>query len=351
MRTRNPLAVRRALSIASALLLAATAVVAQNGYAASGAGDCFRPTLDLYSQSPGPTSSTEGDATVKMKFKPPFILEGAATAQGYLDQDSGATAALGVGATSRFWTPTCKGWSYGWSAAGSVVGSLKSQTSSSSHGSALAMCSFAASAQGDLNPAVQDAKTTQSSTSSGGSVSISIGVAPTGASYTTGTTLATTTVTPSTNAAGDANCLHNGPRFNAGPGAETVVVVNLYGYVNAQANGKVASWLPHWSQSSASTSGFCGAAIVQSLFAIDTAGVGYGMDLHPQTGFYREYSKGGDNVPWKGSGWKPPIGPLGEAQGAELVPAPDPAAPPDPSGRTENDPEHKTPTGGPMHKY
>jgi hypothetical protein len=350
MTTRTVTVVRRGIKLAPALVLGATVVAAQNGYAAASGTPCFRPTLELCSQSSGASSTTEGDATFKATFKPPFILELAATADGYLDQDSGAAGALGAGATSKFWTSTCSGWSYSWSASGTVLGKMKAHTSSSRHGSALAVGSFSAMAAGDLNPAPNDSKSVQSSTSSGGSVTISVGM-PSGQSYAIGMPLGTANVTPSTNAAGDANVLHKGPQKNVGPGPETVVVVNLYGYVSAQANGSIGSWAPHWQQSSASSGGHCGAAVEQGLFAVDANHVGYGMVVHVQSGFYRDYSKGGLNAPWKPSDLNPPIDPLGKPQGPTVLQSSTPAGQPDPNDRTPNNEVDRDPNDSPMHKY
>jgi hypothetical protein len=162
--------------------------------------------------------------------------------------------------------------------------------------------------------------------------------------------LTSSTVSPSTNPAGDATTLHDGPRSKAGAGAETVVVVNLYGYVNAQANGMIASWLPHYQQSSATVGGHCGAAVVQGLWAVDPNHIGYGMEVHPQSGFYMEYSKGGTCAPWKTDGWTPPLDNLGRPQGPDIVEVPTPATPPNPDDRIANNEEDLTPQGKPTRK-
>jgi hypothetical protein len=341
--------VRRGLAIAPALILATGTVVTQSVYAASSAGECFKPILELCQSSNAPAPSETGDATMKLLYKPPFIIEGSAKAQGYLDQDSGAVGSVSVSATSRFWTPVCPNWSYGWSAKGAVVGQIRTHAAKTGSGSATAVCSFAGSVAGDLNPPAKDSKTCQSSTSSGSSVSVSIGVGPSGPSYQTGMTTTTGSVTPSTNPAGDSNTLLDGPKTTVGAGAESVVVVNLYGYISVQANGCFASWAPHISKSDSSAGGYTGAAVEQQLFAVDGNGIGYGMGVHPQSGYFRIITKVSNTVPWTSGPLRPPVGPW-----AYLAPeyrdVDDPPPVPNPGGRTQNNGDGAD-GAPPLHKY
>lgn len=353
MSIRICLDLRRGLALAPALVLGVAAVLAQTVYAGTSSGDCFRPTLEIFSQSSGPATTTTGNASVKLKFKPPFIIEGLAKAQGFLDEDSGATGSEGAAGTSRFWTPTCAEWSYGWSATGSVVGNIAAHSGKATSGSAVGTCSFGVTASGDLAPPARDSKTAQSSTAGGGSVTMSVGGSDAGPGYSVGMTMGTTTVTPSTNAAGDVNTLFDGPKSNAGAGSETLVVVNLYAYVNAQANGSIGSWAPHVSKSSSSAGGAAGAAIEQSLYAVGGGGVGYGMVVHPESTYYRILTKSGLNAPWKESGWWAPVGSTFEKNGPDVKIVTDPPIPPDPNQRNAtggDDDDNRGPTGGPLHK-
>jgi hypothetical protein len=327
---------RRGLTVAPALVLGVSAVLTQTVYAASGAGDCFKPTLELSTSSNSPAPSTSGTATLKLLFKPPFIVQGVGTATGFLDQDSGAVGSISVTASSRFWTPVCPNWSYGWSAKGAIVGQIRTQAGKATSGSATAVCSFAGSAAGDVVPPAKDSKTAQSSTSGGSNVSVSMGVGPSGPSYSAGMSTTTGQVTPSTNPAGDSNTLLDGPNTHVGAGSESVVVVNLFAYISVQANGCLASWAPHITKSSASAGGFTGAAVEQELYAVDGNGVGYGMGVHPQSRYYRIISRPSFGTPWTHGPFLPPVGRGAVEDGPQFKDADDPPPVPSPDGRKPN---------------
>jgi hypothetical protein len=322
--------------------LALVAGFSQSLYASS---SCFDPQLQLFSQISPATVMTTGDAQAKLLPKPPFILEGATSATGYLDSDGGATGSNALGSVSRFWTPTCTGWSYGWAARGTVVGELKAKTSKTWPGSATASCAFTATASGDLSPAVHGAELAASATQGGGSVSMSLGVAPPSVSYSIGQTTTMQTVSPSTNPAGDSKTIFGGPQTNVGAGAESVVVVNLSQSHSSSALGGMGgtSWAPHIRKSQASTGGYAGAAITQDLFALSPEGLSFGISVHPQTCCYRwahrdkEYGGGIEYGPWK-----PPFGPEFEESGPTIEWVDEPPPQPDEEGRTKND--------GPFHK-
>ena len=299
---------------------------------------CFDPKLQLYTQNSPPTVMTAGDAQAKIKPKPPFVLQGAASANGYLDSDGGATAGNAMGSASRLWTPTCSGWSYGWAARGTVVGLAKAKTSKAWPGSATASCSFTATASGDLSPAAHDADVASSSTQGGGMTSMSVGVAPPSVSYSIGQTTATQTVATSSNAAGDAKTIFDGPKTNCGAGPETIVVVNLSQEHSASAFGGGFAVTPHILKSQASTGGQVGAAITQDLFAHGPWGMNVGISVHPQTGCYRgahtdtAFAGGVDYGPWK-----PPFGPEFDECGPDVEWVDEAPLPPNPNERTAND--------------
>lgn len=316
------------LALVPVLGLSIVAALAQTLYAGSSNSPCFSPTLDIYTLSSPGSTVTAGTATIKLTFKPPFIIEGAATAEGFLDQDSGAAGGLGASGVSRFWTPQCAGWSYGWGAEGAVTGSIKSKAAKSQNGSASAACSFAVVAAGDINPSARDSKTVSNATSGGSSMTLNVGVTPTGPSVGVGLTTTSQTVQPSTNSAGDANALLDGPKTNYGCGAETVVSVSLYEYHNAAANGRVSGSVAHVRRSDSSTGGFAGAAIVQSLWAAGPSGLTvFAMDVHPQSGCYRHVFRDRTTIFHKGP-WLPPIGPEYEEGGPEERKVTEPPAQP-----------------------
>lgn len=332
--------IRRSAALAAASVpVAALLVVAglsQSLYASN--GSCFRPTLDLFVQASPTSSATTGQATAALAAKPPFILEGATTADGFLDADAGVSAANALGAISRFWTPQCSGWSYGWSANGTVVGQLKSITSKTWPGSATATCSFSGTAAGDLNPCAHDAKVASSATQGGGSVTIGVGVSPPSVSYSISHPSSSQTVSPSTNPAGDVKTLFDGPKINVGAGAETVVVVNLAQEHNASAYGGGFGLAPHVRKSSASTGGYVGAAVLQDIYARSPAGVDYGMEVHVQTGSFRDAHRDPDTGTVAYGPWHPaPTGIPGEPSGPDVRPLDDPPPPPNPSDRDDND--------------
>src|SRR5262245_11151472 len=203
---------RTAALCAASVPAAGLALVAGFSQTLYASGSCFDPTLQLFTQNSPASTSSKGDAQVSLKVKPPFVLEGASSANGYLDSDSGASGANAMGSVVRFYTPTCPGWSYAWAARGTVVGELKAKASKTAPGSALATCSFSASAGGDISPPAYSAKVASNATQGGGSVSFTVSTTPPNVSYTIGQTQLTQTISPSTNAGGDAKVLFDGPK-------------------------------------------------------------------------------------------------------------------------------------------
>jgi hypothetical protein len=331
---------RTAALCAASIPAAGLALVAGFSQTLYASGSCFDPTLQLFTQNSPTTVMSVGDAQAKLKPKPPFILQGAASATGYLDSDGGVTASNALGAVSRFWTPTCTGWSYAWAARGTVVGEIKAKASKTWPGSATASCSFTATAAGDIHPAAHSSEVASNATQGGGSVSMSVGVAPPGVSYSVGQTTTTQTVTSSTNPAGDSKTLFNGPNSNCGAGAETVVVVNLSQAHSDSALGGGFSPSPHIRKSNASTGGYAGAAVTQELFAQDPHGIPFGISVHPQTGSYRWAGKNGSGTDY--GPWKPPVGPEFEESGPTIEWVDEAPLPPSEDGRTDS--------GGGFHK-
>jgi hypothetical protein len=301
---------------------------------------CFDPKLQLFTQNSPTTVMTAGDAQAKLRPKKPFMLQGAASALGYLDSDGGVSASNAMGSVSRLWTPTCSGWSYGWAARATVVGSMKAKTSKTWPGSATASCSFTATASGDINPAAHGADVASSATQSGGSVSMSLGVAPPNVSYSIGQTTTTQTVTSSTNTAGDSRTVFDGPKSNCGAGPESVVVVNLSQQHSCSAMGGWIVVKPHILKSQATSGGQVGAAITQDLFAHGPWGISLGIGVHPQTGCYR----GAHTDKSFGSAieygpWKPPYGPEFEECGPDIEWVDEAPLPPNDEERVKNDGE------------
>ena len=316
--------------------LALVAGFSQNLYAAS---VCFDPVLHLYSQESPATVMTTGDASARLNAKPPFALLGAAQATGYLDSDAGVSASNAMGTVSRLWTTTCSDWSYGWAARGSVVGQIKAKASKTWPGSATASCSFSATAAGDLSPAAHDARIASSSTAAGGNVTMSLGVAPPSASYSIGQTSVAQTQGSSTNPAGDAKTLYDGPKMNVGAGSETIVVVNLSQEHNCSAFGGQGGLNPlHIRKSDASAGGYVGAAITQELFAVGPWGLSTGISVYTGTCIWRWAKKGKEYgaTPEYGP-WKPPHGSEFEEVGPRIEDVEDAPLPPDPAGREAND--------------
>jgi hypothetical protein len=301
-------------------------------------GSCFDPQLELFTQNSPPNVMTTGDAEAKLMAKPPFLLQGASSAKGYLDSDGGASASNALGSSSRLWTPTCSTWSYGWAAHGSVVGVLKAKTSKKWPGSATASCSFSGTAAGDLNPAAFGAALASSSTQSGGSVSMNVGVAPPNVSYSIGHSTTSQSAVSSTNPAGDSKTIFDGPKNNHGAGAETVVVVNLSQQHSSAALGGGAFVTPHVLKSQASTGGYVGAAITQDLFAHGPWGISLGISVHPPTGSYRGAHTDksfGEAIEY--GPWRPPFGPEFEECGPDIEWVEEAPLQPDPEGRVAND--------------
>ena len=330
---------RKAALVAASVPAAGLALVAgfsQNLYAGS---QCFDPRLELFTQPSPVTSTSTGVAGARVQPKPPFILMGAAFAKGYLNCDSGVTASNAMVSVSRLWTTTCPDWSYGWAAKGSVVGQLKAKSSKTWPGSATASCSFSATASGDLNPAAHDAKAASSSTQAGGSVTMTLGVAPPAASYSIGQTSMSQTVGSSTNPSGDSKTLYNGPQVNVGAGFQTIVVVSLSQEHNCSALGGAggASMFGTY-KSDASTGGYAGAAITQDLYAAGPWGLSTGISVFPGTQIYRwaKKDKQWGSVPEYGP-WKPPHGDEFEESGPKVKWVDEPPPPPSDEERKPDD--------------
>jgi hypothetical protein len=217
--------IRSLVPVLPAVALGAAAILADTASAAS--DPCFDPALEVFSTSVPGASSSKGNASAKLKWKRPFIIEGAGAAEGYLDQDSGAVNSRSVSGTSRLFTPTCPGWSYSWSARGTVAGVIRTTAGKATCGSSQAACSMAARVAGDVNPAAQDSKTATSATAGGTSISLNVGVGSTGPGFGLGISTSSQSVTASSNPAGDTNTLLGGPTTNVGAGSQTICTASL----------------------------------------------------------------------------------------------------------------------------
>lgn len=337
MNIHIPQRVRCLVAVAPAVALGAAAILVDTASAAS--DPCFEPTLEIFSTEVPGASSSEGKASVKTKCKKPFIIEASGTAEGFLDQDSGAVGSISAAGASRFYTKTCSGWSYAWSAKGTVAGVLRAKASKTTCGSAQAACSFAGTVAGDINPQAHDSKTASNSTAGGTSISLSTGAADTGPSYGLGMNISPQTVTASSNPAGDSNSILGGPKCNQGAGPETICTVNLYGYVTVQAlgGGCLGPLDPHVSKSTASAGGYVGGVVEQELYARSPDGQMLGMGIHAQTGFWRVLKWNPVTNKWDHGGWLPNFGKRFEEEGPKEGVSDEPFSPPSPTDREPND--------------
>ncbi len=333
---------RNLLSVAPAVALGAAAILAETASAAS--NPCFDPTLEVFAQSVGGASASKGSATAKLKWKKPYIIEGAGAAQGFLSLDSGAIDSRSSSGMSRFFTPTCPGWSYSWSAKGTVCGVIRAKAGKATCGSALAACSYAGCVAGDVNPAARDSKTATNSASGGSSVSLNVGVSGSGPGFGLGVTTGAQEITTSTNSAGDTNTLLGGPTTNVGAGSETLCTGSFYAYITVQANGggTGGSASPDVSKSSASAGGFVGGVVEQELYARSPAGALIGMGVHVQSRMWRMLYWDPKGLKWTRGVWNPDFGTDFEANGPEFVDVDDPPLPPSPDSRTSDGDGWKT---------